>query len=254
MAFALPMKSIAGEFGGLDVPFVPTPPEVVTGMLKMADAKPSDIVYDLGSGDGRIVVEAIKTFNVKKAVGVDLDPARVADGNANAKNNNVTDRASFFQGDVFKFDFSEATLVTMYLLPTVNIKLRPRVLSELKPGTRVVSHQFTMGDWDPDSEQSVGYGNRVMMWIVPAQVEGNWEWQIGQNRHRLEIKQKYQKAAGSLTVGSQAAVNAFATLKGTAIRIEANVGGRPTVFEGTVSGDTISGTSGGQAFEAKRAR
>ncbi len=254
IALVPPLKSTAGEFGGLDVPFVPTPPDVVSAMLRMADVKPGDIVYDLGSGDGRIVVEAIKAFGVKKAVGVDLDPARVADGIANAKANNVSDRASFFQGDVFTFDFSEATVVTMYLLPTVNIKLRPRVLSELKPGTRVVSHQFTMGDWTPDAEQTVGYGNQILSWVVPAKVEGTWEWQIGPTRYRLQLEQKYQKAAGPLTVGEQAATVATAFLKGPSFRLEATVGGRPTTFEGTVSGDVISGISGGQKFEAKRIR
>ena len=138
----------------LDVPYVPTPMPVVDAMLDMAKVTKSDVVYDLGCGDGRIVVRAAQRFGCR-GVGVDLNPERVREAKDNARKNNVTQLTSFEVGDVFEFDFSPATVVTMYLLPSVNLKLRPRLQRELKPGTRIVSHDFNMGDWAPQATREI---------------------------------------------------------------------------------------------------
>lgn len=150
----------------LDVPYVPTQMSVVDAMLDMAKVTKSDTLYDLGCGDGRIVVRAASRFGCR-GVGVDLDPERVAEANENAAKEKVTHLTRFEVGDVFRFDFSPATVVTMYLLPAVNLKLRPRLLKELKPGTRVVSHDFDMGDWTPQETREVGR-SRVFLWTIPA--------------------------------------------------------------------------------------
>jgi SAM-dependent methyltransferase len=150
----------------LDVPYVPTPMPVVDAMLDMARVTTEDILYDLGCGDGSIVVRAASRFGCK-GVGVDLNPDRVAEARAHAASHKVTGRTRFEVGDVFEFDFSPATVVTMYLLPSVNLKLRPRLLKELKPGTRIVSHDFDMGDWAPEATRDSGR-SRLFLWTVPA--------------------------------------------------------------------------------------
>jgi tRNA G37 N-methylase Trm5 len=148
----------------LDVPFVPTPEPVVEQMLELAAVGPRDVVYDLGSGDGRIVVAAAKRG--ARAVGIDLDPDRVREARANARRAGVEGRVEFRQGDLFEVDLRPATVVTMYLLPDVNLELRPKLMRELKSGTRVVSHSFDMGDWKPTRTVEVD-GRKVYLWIVP---------------------------------------------------------------------------------------
>lgn len=148
-----------------DVIFVPTPPEVVDAMIAMAGVKDGDILYDLGSGDGRIPIAAAKKFKLK-AVGIDIDPTRIAEANANAQAAGVTDEVTFRQEDLFAADFREATVVTLYLLDTLNEKLRPKLVAELKPGTRIVSHAFRMGDWEPEQSRNID-GRMVYMWTVP---------------------------------------------------------------------------------------
>ncbi|HET9478619.1 MAG TPA: class I SAM-dependent methyltransferase, partial [Pyrinomonadaceae bacterium] len=130
-----------------DVPYVPTPQNVVDEMLKLAKVTKDDVVYDLGCGDGRLVITAVKKFNAKRGFGVDIDPQRITESNANAKAAGVTDRVEFAVQDLFQTDLKDATVVTLYLLPEVNLRLRPKLLNELQPGTRVVSHSFDMGDW-----------------------------------------------------------------------------------------------------------
>jgi cyclopropane fatty-acyl-phospholipid synthase-like methyltransferase len=148
----------------LDVPYVPTPFAVVDAMLKLAQVTPNDVVYDLGCGDGRIVVMAAEKYGAR-GVGIDLDPRRIAEANANAKAAGVTDRAKFVVGDVFTADFSDATVVTLYLLPSVNEKLLPRIKA-LKPGTRIVTHAFTFGDaWPYEQKEDVD-GKRIYFWTV----------------------------------------------------------------------------------------
>ena len=148
-----------------DVPYVPTPPAVVDKMLELAELRPGDLVYDLGCGDGRIVIAAVQRPGVK-GVCVDIDPARIAESRANAATAGVTDRIKFVQGDLFKVPISDATVVTMYLLPSVNMRLRPRLLNELRPGTRIVSHAFDMDDWKPE-RQVMEAGSMVFRWTVP---------------------------------------------------------------------------------------
>jgi ubiquinone/menaquinone biosynthesis C-methylase UbiE len=148
-----------------DVPFVPTPEAVVDKMLEVAKVGPDDVVYDLGCGDGRIVIAAAKKG--ARAVGIDIDPERIREARANARQAGVEKRVAFRQGDLFKADIKDATVVTLYLLSGVNQRLRPKLLSELKPGTRVVSHAFDMGDWKPVSEHQVG-SSTIYYWVVPG--------------------------------------------------------------------------------------
>jgi SAM-dependent methyltransferase len=150
----------------LDVPFVPTSQALVLEMLKLADVTAADTVYDLGCGDGRIVITAAKEFGAH-AVGVDINPERIEEARANAEHAGVTEKVKFIQRDLFKAEIRPATVVTLYLLPSVNLKLRPRLLSELKPGTRVVSHSFDMGDWKPDKSMNVN-GSELYLWVIPA--------------------------------------------------------------------------------------
>ena len=150
----------------LDVPYVPTPQTVVDAMLSLAAVNKDDVVYDLGCGDGRIVITAAKKYGAR-GVGVDIDPERIKEANANAKLAGVSDRVKFIEQDLFQTDFKDASVVTLYLLPDINLKLRPKLLSELKPGTRVVSHSFDMGDWKPDKTETVDGYRKVFFWIIP---------------------------------------------------------------------------------------
>jgi SAM-dependent methyltransferase len=163
----------------LDVPYVPTPQTVVEEMLKLADVTKDDVVYDLGSGDGRIVITAAKKYGAR-GVGVDIDPERIKEANANAIQAGVTERVRFLEQDLFKTDLKDATVVTLFLLPKVNLRLRPKLWHELKPGTRVVSEAFDMGDWKPDKTVKVkfqapaparyqpAYGHRIIYyWVIP---------------------------------------------------------------------------------------
>jgi precorrin-6B methylase 2 len=149
-----------------DVIYVPTPPEVVEAMLKMADAKKGDVLYDLGSGDGRIPIAAVQKFGVTKAVGIDIDPERIKEANENAQKARVTGQVSFRNEDLFEANFSEATIVTLYLLSSLNEKLGPKLLADLKPGTRIVSHAFRMGDWEPEKTETVN-GRIIYFWTIP---------------------------------------------------------------------------------------
>src|SRR4051794_2889520 len=151
----------------LDVPYVPSPNPVVDGMLKLAGVKATDTVYDLGCGDGRIVITAAKTFGAK-GVGVDINPERVEEARANAKSAKVEDKVKFEENDLFKANIANATVVTLYLLPDVNVRLKPKLMKELKPGTRIVSHSFDMGDWKPEREEVIE-GRHIYLWTIPKQ-------------------------------------------------------------------------------------
>ena len=153
----------------LDVPYVPTHQSIVNEMLKMAAVKGDDVLYDLGSGDGRIPITAAQRFGTR-GVGIDLNPVRIQEANENAKKAGVTDKVKFIEGDIFKENFSEATVLTLYLLPTVNLKLRPTIL-QMKPGTRVVSHNYHMDDWEPEQTKEMktpdGETHYIYFWRVP---------------------------------------------------------------------------------------
>src|SRR6516162_3548147 len=159
----------------LDVPYVPTTEEAVRAMLKLADVKKTDIVYDLGCGDGRIVIAAAKTYGAR-GVGIDIDPVRIREAKANAKKAGVENLVRFEENDLFQANFHEATVVTLFLLRSINLKLRPKLLQELKPGTRVVSNTFDMGDWRPGKEQSLPgadddeaayLSHKFFLWTIP---------------------------------------------------------------------------------------
>jgi predicted RNA methylase len=148
-----------------DVIYVPTPEAVVEAMLQVANVGKDDIVYDLGCGDGRIPVTAARKYGAR-GIGIDIDPQRIAEANENVKKNKVEDKVKIIQGDLFQQDLSQATVVTLYLLPSLNVKLMPKLMKELKPGTRVVSHAFDMGDWKPEKEVDVE-GRKVYYWTIP---------------------------------------------------------------------------------------
>jgi ribosomal protein L11 methylase PrmA len=149
-----------------DVIFVPTPAEVVAAMLKVAKVGKGDVLYDLGSGDGRIPIAAVKDFGAARAVGIDIDPQRIREANENLQKAGVGDRVRFLNQDLFTTNLSEATVITLYLLPSLNLKLMPKLMAELKPGTRIVSHAFDMGDWVPEQTLEVD-GRRVYYWTIP---------------------------------------------------------------------------------------
>jgi hypothetical protein len=157
----------AKELRAPDVIFVPTPHEVVDAMLRMAKVGKGDVLYDLGSGDGRIPITAVKKYGVARSVGIDISPERIKEAEANREKAGVGDRVRFINGDLFESNLRDATVVTLYLLPALNLKLLPKLLSELKPGTRIVSHDFDMGDWQPKQRRKIG-GHQVFFWTIPA--------------------------------------------------------------------------------------
>ncbi len=201
--------SIQAQEVNLDVPFVPTPYEVVDEMLRLAELKKGDILYDLGCGDGRIVIEAAKRAGIR-AVGIDIDPERIRESEENAIKAGVQKMVEFRCQNIFEADFSDATVVTMYLLPDVNIRLRPTILRKLRPGTRIVSHSFDMDEWEPEKHTYVAaslYPHSVYLWIVPANISGIWEWKMNLKQKktgcRLEIEQHFQKYSGQLILGDE---------------------------------------------------
>jgi ubiquinone/menaquinone biosynthesis C-methylase UbiE len=181
----------------LDVPYVPTPPEVVDRMLEMAAVRPDDFVIDLGSGDGRIAIAAARKG--ARALGIDIDPERVLEAQDNARKAGVRERVRFQRQNLFETRIGDATVLTMYLLTKVNLDLRPRILEELKPGTRVVSHSFDMGNWKPDIHSEIGH-RQVFMWIVPAKAAGRWAGSIGAESFGLDLQQEYQYLQGSAQI------------------------------------------------------
>lgn len=168
---AAPNPATAAPTRAPDVVYVPTPVPVVNEMLRLANVKSNDVVYDLGSGDGRIVIAAAQERGAR-GVGIDINPERIREANQNAQKAGVSDRVQFRQQDLFQTDFSKATVVTLYLLPQLNVKLRPKLLRELKPGTRIVSHAFDMGDWKPQQVVEVN-GQKVYYWVVPEKPPAN---------------------------------------------------------------------------------
>ncbi len=222
--------------GGKDVIWVPTPQSLVDKMLEIAKVTPQDFVVDLGSGDGRTVITAAELGAT--ALGIEFNPSLVELSKRNAVKAGVSDRATFLSADIFASDFSKATVVTMFLLPSLNVKLRPTIL-DMKPGTRVVSNSFDMGDWKPDltalaSRDCTGYC-KAYLWIVPAKVEGTW--QLGNSE--LSLQQTYQFFTGKLTTGS--AIVPIADGKLEADKITFTSGG--TRYLGQVKGDVMEGTS-----------
>ncbi len=236
---------------GKDVVWVPTPDEIVQRMLRMAKVTPQDTVYDLGAGDGKIAIAAGKLGAT--AVGIEFNPDMAKLAQCYVQAENLTGKTRIIQGDVFKEDFSKASVVTMYLLPELNLRLRPTILN-MKPGTRVTSHQFTMGDWEPDETAEVDY-RTAYLWIVPAKVEGAWtlrEQGSSNAQYTVNLTQKYQKITGDVG-GSAKQPLVGATVRGEEIRFAFNDDkGVTRTLTGTVRGNELTGTlKGAGATETK---
>ena len=232
----------------LDAPFVRTPDYVIAEILHKAGVGKDDILYDLGSGDGRIVIQAAKITGCR-AVGIEIDGDLVDDSRHNAALAGVQDRVRFIVADLFQEDFSEATVVTLYMAQDVNLRLRPKLLRELKPGTRIASFNFDMGEWKPDSVSTFGRED-AYFWVVPANVSGKWVWTEGRGRSRvrweMELKQAFQEVSGQVSLNGRPFPLRGAKLKGDEIRfyVEGNSADRtsPLVFTGRIRGSAIEGT------------
>jgi SAM-dependent methyltransferase len=206
----------------LEVPYVPTPPELVERMLDLAGVGPSDYLIDLGCGDGRIAIAAARRG--ARALGVDLDPARIAEAVAAADFAGLADRVRFRREDLFRTAIWEASVIALYLLPSVNLRLRPRLLTELRPGARLVSHNFDMGDWRPEADEHHESG-RVLLWTVPAIAGGSWTMNAADGaRYALELAQRFQDVTGTMTGGGRVVELQDAILHGAAFTFAA--GGR----------------------------
>ena len=235
-----------------DAPYVVTPNEVVIEILKIASVTKDDVVYDLGSGDGRLVIAAAKQFGAR-GVGVEIDPRLIQESNENARLAGVSDRVKFVQQDLFQTDLSEATVVTLYLLPEVNLRLRPKLLRELKPGTRLVSHQFGLKDWKPDRSEVVRTPSRlhrVDYWIIPAQVAGTWQWTMqtatSEKRYTLQLRQQFQEVSGMLSTDNAQILINQAKLTGDQVSFKVSQPvhetGGTMQFNGRISNNTITGS------------
>lgn len=223
-----------------DVPYLPTHHDAVHRMLEMADAGPGDRVFDLGSGDGRIVIQAVRDWDVAEATGIELDPALIQQAEQAARKAGVERRTRFLQADLFTSDFSDATIVTMYLLESLNLRLKPVLLDALKPGTRLVSHVFRMGDWAPDATV-VARGIPSHLWIVPAKVDGLWHIEIENGQtFTVNLEQRFQDIDGSYVKDGIDMGLSFAALRGSEIRFSAH----GMHFIGDVQGDTIHALPG----------
>jgi hypothetical protein len=228
---------------GKDVVWVPTPDEVVERMLNMAQTKPDDYVIDLGAGDGKIAIAAAKKFGAR-SLGIEYNPEMAAYAQRNARAAGVLGRAQIRQGDIFASDFTQATVLTMYLLPSLNMRLRPQILA-LRPGTRVVAHAFNMEDWEPDEVSDVD-GRRAYLWIVPATVGGRWAMELvaggASEKHDLSMEQRFQKIAGSVHLGQVLAGLREPQLNGINISF-AYVDGKGVrrSFTGRVAGEQMEG-------------
>lgn len=229
---------------GKDVIWVPTPDDVVERMLRMAQVTPNDYVVDLGAGDGKIAIAAAKKFGAR-ALGIEYDPEMARHARRNVERAGVAGRARIRQGDIFATDFSEATVVTMYLLPALNLKLRPTILA-MRPGTRIVSHSFSMDDWEPDEVSSLD-GRRAYFWVVPARVAGAWRLEFAgrgaSERHEITLEQRYQRIEGSVSLGAMRGGLREPRLRGLHIDFAyVDSAGVRREFTGRVSGSRMEGT------------
>jgi len=254
---ALPLQLAAQEGAG-DVVYVPTPQIVVEEMLRMAKVGPSDFVIDLGSGDGRMVITAVKKFGARGGFGVDLDKVLLKVSNESARREGIADRVKFIEQNLFDTDLSQATVITSYLLPEMNERLRPKLLN-LKPGTRVVAHDYHMGEWYPNEqktldvpEKTVGNPGKsyIYLWIVPAKIAGHWEpvQRAGgpANEWEFDLTQRFQMVDGSARNGSQTINLRTTSLEADKLSIifftKPGDASMRHEFRGTVKGDTIEGT------------
>jgi hypothetical protein len=255
LAFAVP----AAADGWGDTPYVPTPQNVVDTMLEIAKVGPKDFVVDLGSGDGRIVITAATQFGAR-GFGVDIDPRLVKLSNELAAKAGIADRAVFYERDLYHTDISQASVLTLYLLPEVVLMIRPKVLSTLRPGTRVVSHDYDFGEWQPDYQivvdapgKPVGreQTSKIMYWVVPAEASGRWQWRMKDaagavGDFELALKQMFQKVEGTLSAGGKRVPIEDVSLTGERLAFAARLGeGAGAVryeFNGRISGNAIEGS------------
>lgn len=242
-----------------DVPYVPTPKPVVEKMLDMAGVQQGDYVIDLGSGDGRIVIEAARAG--ADGHGVEIDPEKVREARSNAQRAGVSGQVRFLEQDLFETDVSRASVVTLYLLPSVNQKLRPRLLKQLEPGTKVVSHRFNMGDWQPDRQVTVptdkdepGFiydktatftlhkkSHEIYFWVIPADVRGNWTWTSDGRSFNLQVEQIFQTVQLDLSQDGEPVEIDNAVLNGRRFRFEAQNSDAKYIFNGRVEGERMMG-------------
>jgi SAM-dependent methyltransferase len=237
-----------------DVPYVPTPAIVVDAMLNLAKVGPRDYVVDLGSGDGRIIIAAAKKYGAR-GFGVDIDSALVGEAQREAQRQGVSDRVNFYTRNIYITDFSQATVITMYLFPQVNMRLRPRFFAELKPGTRIVSHEFDMDEWKPDERITLKvpdkpYGapsSDVLLWIVPANAAGRWRWTSETHKQYDEVvlEQNFQMLQGKGYIAGRTGSVTQGRVNGEqlrfAFRSEGPSGTVEHDFQGRLSGDTLRG-------------
>ena len=243
-----------------DIHYVPTPQQLVDVMLQMAEVKKDDLLYDLGSGDGRLVITAAKVHGAR-GIGIDIDPQRIAEAKNNAAEAKVEDKVEFRQADLFKSDFKDATVITLYLLDELNRRLRPQIFAQVKPGTRIVSHAFSMGDWEPDAERTVkvqGSEYNAYFWVVPANMSGRWKVSGDAKSKGIPdtvlVEQEFQKisirrANGGDTIGEgKLHGNEFTlTMKGAS-------GAGSGSFTGTVDGNTLKANASGKGGSWKAER
>jgi len=246
LSYAQPAKEFQPEVGqaGKDVVWVPTPQALVDKMLEMAKVTPKDYVIDLGSGDGRTVITAAKKGS--KALGIEYNPDMVEISKKAAAKEGVSDKATFMKADLFESDFSQAQVITMFLLPSINMKLRPKIL-DLKPGTRIVSNSFDMEDWKPDQTERVeGCTNwcTAHLWIVPAKVQGTWKTAQGE----IALKQTFQNITGTIKNG-----NVVTPITGKLNGEQISLSGAGVQYTGQVQGNTMELNGGGAKISASRA-
>ena len=248
-----------------DVHFVPTDTTKVREMLTAAKVGSKDLVYDLGCGDGRIVITAVKKYGAR-GVCVDIDPVRIKESKSNADTAGVRNRIEFIEGDLFRQDLSKATVVTLYLLPSLNERLRPKLFRELRPGTRIVSNAFDMGEWKADrtldTKTFSGMQGYAYLWIIPADVSGEWRLEPERGSagksYTVELQQKYQQVSGTATSGGKPAPLSNLRVRGDSLSFVVGGEGDGVEFTGRVNGDRASGTTkgngGGWSWTATRTK
>jgi SAM-dependent methyltransferase len=233
---------------GPDVQYVPTPENVVDEMLRLTTVTKDDVVYDLGCGDGRLVITAAKRYGAR-GVGIDIDPQRISESRENARQADVTDSVRFLEQDLFEADIRQATVVTLYLLPKLNVQLRPKLFSDLRPGTRVVSHDFDMAEWQPDQTVRVPGSSRphtVYYWVIPADVSGVWHVRMpagtGERRYVLRLQQEFQAVRGTIDTGGHDIPISNATLVGDRLLFTASTDEQGQMFfDGRVDTNLMHG-------------
>ena len=247
LAIQAALAAAAGCAGSLpahgqraDVVYVPTPHETVERMLRLADVGAKDFVIDLGSGDGRIPIAAARRG--ARALGIEIDPERIGEANANVQRAGVANRVTFRQEDLFKTPLTEATVITLYLLPELNARLAPRLLA-LSPDTRIVSHLFPMGDWKPDATDAEG--GMIYLWIVPPRVTGRWQVHHGNGPFTVDFTQRYQEVGGTARFAGGTTPIFNGGLQGNAIEFAVGIAGKPVQFRGMVDGNRMQAAPAG---------